>query len=479
MNIKHFAIVFSLLCTFSLTSCNKTVEVIKISDNSDFCKILKYNEENENYQNNIIEFEYVDANAYFNKISFVGQSSNDYLAYTIELKGNQLEVSYVDDSEEKSIIKTVEDYSKLPSKTLYLSTDMENMIVSVPSVYDNIRVMDSIQTRKEFEKPVTITKGDETFYITYAFPKDLSVISEFYYIKSKIPIITINSKTTDLLIRTELSGRFRFLQDGFYQTSYETYYPTGEGNYFRNCANYVAMHFITHNRELEDTKRIKYFDYFAYASTYLVNLQISEYGFFETKSRSEWLFRDFLINNDFYDTRFNADNAELNILLYEQFGDVFFLDTLNTYGQFFIKYADEYSYKTERGILVEDYYNPKGGLPTHSSLNHQLANLNVLLSLYNITNNEEYLNTAMLMLYGIEDTKKEWILENSDLNYALYYNGNNNIMKDYPYLTYNDLFVTKERLNELGIKSSAIDELMDAKMVYMTNNNITGYMTYQ
>ncbi len=480
MNIKHFMLVFSLLCTFLLSSCNKkTVEVIKISDSSDFCKILKYQEENEKIKDSVIEFEFADANAYFNKLVYIGDASSDYYTYSIELEGNQLDLFYVDDSEKESVIKNVSDYKSLPLKTLYLSTDMENMIVSVPSVYDSQRIYDSIQTKKEFEKKVTITKSDGKYLITYAFPKSADVISEFYYIKSAIPLITIDSKTTDLLIRTELSGRFRFLQDGFYQTSYENYYPTGEGNYFRNCANYVGMHFIKYNKKLSDNQRVKYFDYFAYASTYLVDSQISEYGFFETKSRSEWLYRDFLINGDFYDTRFNADNAELNILIFEQFSDKFFLDTLETYGKFFVQYAREYSYKTERGILVEDYYNPKGGLPTHVSLNHQLANLNVLLSLYDLTKNDEYMDVAMQMLYGIEDTKNEWILDNSDLSYALYYNGNNNIMKDYPYLTYNDLFITRERLESLNIKSSAIEELMEAKMVYMTKNNITGYMTYQ
>ncbi len=132
--------------------------------------------------------------------------------------------------------------------------------------------------------------------------------------------------------------------------------------------------------------------------------------------------------------------------------------------------------KKKRGILVEDYYNPSGGLRTHVSLNHQLANLNFLLSLYEVTDNESYLNTALLMLYGIEDTKDQWILENNDLSYALYYNGENNIMIDYPYLTYNDLFITKQRLEELNIYSNAIDELMSSKMIYMLDNNITGYL---
>ncbi len=477
MNKKYFVLVLILLITLSLISCSKkTVSVMKINTGSDFCDIKKYTEIYEFYENEVVKFDFNDAELFFNKLNYTGESTNDFYTYTVELKGNQIDISYVDDTLEEAEVKTVSSYEDLPKKTLYIGTDLEYAIFSVPTVYDNERILDSIQTIEEFEKNIQITHSDDTYYVSYTFPANQDVTSEFFFMKSEVPLVVVDSKTEPLLIQNELSGRFRFLEDGFYQTSYETYFPTGEGNYFRNCANYVGTHFINYNNALEESERVKFFDYFAYASTYIVDAQMSENGYFETKSRSEWLYRDFLINNNFYDTRFNADNAELNILLFERFSDKFFYDTLVKYGDFFVDYANEHSYKTERGILVEDYYNPSGGLRTHVSLNHQLANLNVLLSIYQITGDQKYLDTATLMLYGIEDTEEQWILDNDDLNYALYYNGTNNTMKDYPYLTYNDLFITKQRLAEVGMASETIDHLMESKMAYMTSQGITGYM---
>ncbi len=477
MNKKYFAIIAVLLITLSLMSCSKeALSVMKINTGSEFCDITKYTESYEDYDNSVIKFDFGDANLFFNKLNYNGDFTNEFYTHTIILKGRQIEISYVDDSGEESSMKTVSSYNDLPKKTLYIGTDMEYAMFSVPTVYDTERVFDSIQTIESLEKSITITHDEDTYYITYAFPKKQDVTAEFFYMTSGVPLVTIDSKTSDLLIRNELSSRFRFLEDGYYQVSYENYYPTGNGNYFRNCANYIGTHFIEYNNKLKESERVKLFDYFAYASTYIVDTQINENGYFETKSRSEWLYRDFLINNDFYDTRFNADNAELNILLFNRFSDKFFHDTLIKYGDFFVDYAKEHSYKTERGILVEDYYNPSGGLRTHVSLNHQLANLNVLLSLYSLTNDEKYFDTAKLMLYGIEDTEQEWILENSDLNYALHYYGTNNIMKDYPYLTYNDLYITKKRLEEVGMTSKTIDNLMKSKMTYMTSQGITGYI---
>ncbi len=482
--IKKLILITLIICFLgTLSSCRDkdTVAVMKIQNKKNsYCDIYTYQEEKEEYTNYVSNFIFPEGEFYFNKLDFIGEDTNEYYTYTLELQGNQIDISYVDEDKESDekdakTVFTTSDYSNLNDTTLYIETDLEYLVTSVPSVYEKTRIYDSIQTDESVEKPVKITKGDGVFYITYAFPKDKNYLSEFFYLKSDLPLVIMNKDTKKLLVQNELSGRFRLVSDGFYQSSYENYYPTGDGNYFRNCANYIATHYINYNNSVDLDNTVRYFDYIAYASTFVANQQISEYGFFETKSRSNWLYRDFLINKDYYDTRFNADNAELNLLMYKRFGDESFLNTLNIYGEFFVKYCDEHSYMTARGCLTEDYYNPSGGLQTHSSLNHHLANMNVMISLYELTQNQQYLNTAMKMLYGIEDTENEWILENSDLNYALYYNGTNNIMKDYPYLTYNDLFIAKQRLQNIGIASDSIDNLMTAKKIYMDSNNITGY----
>ena len=83
------------------------------------------------------------------------------------------------------------------------------------------------------------------------------------------------------------------------------------------------------------------------------------------------------------------------------------------------------------------------------------------------------------MLSGIEDTKDQWVLEDNNLAYAIMYTGTANIMVDYPYLTYNDLYKTKDILYKYFNRSSdTINYLMDCKKQWMDNNNVVGYYGY-
>ena len=53
-----------------------------------------------------------------------------------------------------------------------------------------------------------------------------------------------------------------------------------------------------------------------------------------------------------------------------------------------------------------------------------------------------------------------------------------NAMVDYPYLTYNDLFETQTIYKTIyGKTNDVIQYLMDCKMEWMLNNDVTGYRT--
>lgn len=469
-----FLIIFFIIKIYANTDTETDTNTYTVTNVEEklFSTISNISEKSTFYTNEIIEFDYKNAKMYFNKLDYKGDNSDEFYNYTIPIDGNNISVSYVKDSR-NLYYKTTKDYTNLPKSTIYIKTDIENLVVSIPTVYEKNRKLDTIQTQKDYEIPITITKNDDKFYINYSFPKNDEYLSEFYYLKSNEPLFDFDRRYATFFVSNEIANRFRVLEDGFYQKSHADYYPTGEGNYFRTSANYVAKSYITNNNILED--KIELLDYLGYAFAYVTNKQINENGYFTTNSISQWLYFDFQIENGFFDTRFNADNAEMNLALLKRYPEDFVEDTLYEYSDFLLEYIQNHSYKTANGVLVEDYYNPKGGLKTHSSLNHILANLNVLLSLYDIDKDEKYLNSAMLMLRGIEDTKDEWILDDGNLLYALEYNGIHNNIVDYPYLTYNDLFICKKRLEKLGIKSQAIDELMASKLSYMKNNNISGY----
>jgi hypothetical protein len=51
-------------------------------------------------------------------------------------------------------------------------------------------------------------------------------------------------------------------------------------------------------------------------------------------------------------------------------------------------------------------------------------------------------------------------------------------MVDYPYLTYNDLFTTKQILkNQFKTTNATVEYLMASKKAWMDANNVTGYYT--
>ena len=148
------------------------------------------------------------------------------------------------------------------------------------------------------------------------------------------------------------------------------------------------------------------------------------------------------------------------------------------YAEFFLEHAEKNSYVTTNGgLLVEDYGYKFEHTKTHVSLNHQLAEMNYLYKLYNITKEERYKEMADRMLKGVEDTKDQWVLANNNLNYALYYLANTNTMVDYPYLTYNDLKEAQELYMQSHnkAKNETLQYLMDCKMEWMLANGVTGY----
>ena len=105
-----------------------------------------------------------------------------------------------------------------------------------------------------------------------------------------------------------------------------------------------------------------------------------------------------------------------------------------------------------------------------------MAEINFLYELYQVTKEQKYYDLAELMLLAIENTKNEWVLPDGNLRYALMYNGTYNTMKDYPYLTYDDLFELKDILYRYFQRTNeSVEYLMASKKQWMDKNNVTGY----
>ncbi len=239
---------------------------------------------------------------------------------------------------------------------------------------------------------------------------------------------------------------------------------------YRQPSDYAGASFVK-NASFAAAKEL------GYILTRTCMLNQNAQGYWQTGPQSEWLITDFAIDAGFYDTRFNTDFAENLLNAYKVYNNEEFLNALIKYCEFFKTHAQNHSYTTKSGgLLVEDYGHEKAHTKTHVSLNHQLAELNLLYNMYELTKHEPYKELADKMLLAVEDTRDQWVLPSNDLNYALFYTGTYNTMVDYPYLTYNDLYTTKHLLNIYFNKTSeTIQYLMDSKMKYMKEKGITGY----
>lgn len=403
-----------------------------------------------------------------NRLYFKNKTDKRYNV-SIPILGNKITVRYVHPSTGKWV--NTSNMNNLQHATLYIDTDTKSYIVSVPGVYKNQFQNNTLTIAKDKEEMVKIIKKDGYFELNMSFPENSDYIGEYWYMQSDNPLVDWSKrKTFKDLLPHDLSKNRRWCYDGYYFQTPHNYRPGGDGVLYRHPSNYTGSSFVRLNNS-DLTKNL------GYIMTKVCMQNINEYGYWETGAQSDWLFTDFKIGAGFYDTRFNTDFATSLLYAYQNYNNKEFLAYAVKYANFFLRYANDNSYKTKSGgILVEDYGYEKPHEKTHVSLNHHIAEMNFLYELYSITKEPSYLMLADKMLLGVEDTRNKWILPNGNLVYELYYTKNTNKMEDYPILTYNDLHHTKILLKKIFQKTNdTVEFLMASKKLYMDTNNITGY----
>ncbi|MBQ6555144.1 MAG: hypothetical protein IJL89_07925 [Firmicutes bacterium] len=387
----------------------------------------------------------------------------------LSIQGSRIEIRYLDANGNWYMSSNLENAAY---ETMYIDTDKESLIIGVPAVYMNDTTNQTLIRVPEQEKAVKITKEGDGYRLTYEFPRNTRVMGEIWVLRSKNKLADWTNAKHFAALKQDLSKERRFCWDGYYFPIPSNYKPFAENMLYRHPSNYVGASFVKNaTLSLPAAKEL------GYVMTKICMENQNAQGYWQTGPQSEWLMADFAIDAGFYDTRFNTDFAENLLNAYKTYNDKQFLEALVRYGEFFKSHAQEHSYATQNGgILVEDYGHTKNHNPTHVSLNHQLAELNLLYKMYDATKHEPYLELADKMLLAIEDTKDQWVLPSNNLNYARHYTGTYNVMVDYPYLTYNDLYTTRHLLGIYFNKSNdTVQYLMDCKMQWMKANGVTGY----
>ncbi len=400
-------------------------------------------------------------------------SSEERYSENIFIPGDTVEIRAFDFNT-TSWFYTLNIANEIPKQVVFLDTDKYHMVLGLPAVYKNNEfTCNTLTIVPEQEQPIKLTKADGGYNVNFSFPHSPDYIGEIWCLESSRVLTDWNNSDVYSLIRLDLASNRRFCYDGYYFQTPDNYSPGGANVLYRQPSNYTGSAMINYNN-------IPTAYDLGYVTTYICAGNQNDEGFWPTGPQSGWLYSDFGITAGFYDTRFNTDFASNLIEAYRLYYDEYFLKALLAYGDFFNAHAAVNHYETENGgWLIEDYRGQEGYTRTHCSLNHLLAEMDVLYKLSYITGVKSYKETADNMLKGIEDTKEDWIMPDGNLYYALYYSGTLELT-DYPYLTYNDLYTTQQILNTYWHYTNAtLDELMATKKKWMDANNITGYYTTQ
>jgi len=389
----------------------------------------------------------------------------------IEILGKQGSFRYIKHHSVKEW-DTVPLEHTLPEGTGFVETDLKHYLVSAPRVYKQ----GAYHTLEDVGQtvPVRIAETEDGYFLQISFPLRKDRFGEIWYLESSHPLMDWSNQTLEkvwLALDMDVSQRWSW--DGFYVITPATYSPSGKNIFWRIPDNYLARSFILTggSRAAEDLGWMM-------LRTIVPNQ--NAFGFWETSPRSEWLWKEYRIPHGFYDTRFNTDIAYLLLKGYQKYNDELLYDSNKKYADFLLSHIEKNHFvikgKERDGWLVQDYSssNPNAK-PTHSSLNHQLQEINYLLEMYLHTEDMAYRDYAEKLLYGIKNSKSKWIMPNHNLEYAYLPNGKMGYV-DYPFLTYNDLYETQRLLKKIyGSLDPDLQELMDHKKRWMDANQITGY----
>ncbi|RTQ96075.1 S-layer homology domain-containing protein [Lysinibacillus telephonicus] len=222
----------------------------------------------------------------------------------------------------------------------------------------------------------------------------------------------------------------------------------------------------------------RYFENLVYNS--FVNLQNFKMGkeYWQTEVTSTYLKSLYNITAPFIDTRFNEQIA----LFYYNSGELF---NIPNYKEPLRNYADLLVSRKEEGHIIQvdnnsyyisDYFPVNQKVTTHSSMNHVLGGMNILLMAYLEFGDEKYLETARAIQTAIERDQDKWIRDNGDIWYKISPEYEF-VGDDYKHLTLEDLIQSYKLWSQVDkTYLPTIEKLIASKASYLSNENL-GYTT--
>ena len=132
----------------------------------------------------------------------------------------------------------------------------------------------------------------------------------------------------------------------------------------------------------------------------------SDDGCWPTLSGSTWLESEYGIGAGFFDTRFNTEFAGLLLLAEYRFPSDIYRDSLRRYCGFIKDFAENYHSETGLGgWFIPDYWHEGMSSVSHTSLNHQLAEILFLYRASDALADEYALDGIYAKFHNAEKTR--------------------------------------------------------------------------
>lgn len=329
------------------------------------------------------------------------------------------------------------------------------------------------------EEALSFTKVGSTFMSLHALQSTGKDIVDQWYLNSQNLLFENDQHREDWMLE---SSQYYKKRNSWYTaigpfnkmvTTTEPLPENGQG-YGRNLLLLKEDRAMTLYHQQQD----RYFENLIFNS--FVNLKNfrGEKPYWETEVTSTYLKDLYGITAPFIDTRFNEQIA----LFYYRSGDEFGIEESK---EPLRNYADLLVSRKEEGHIipiakdafyVSDYFPLIQDVQTHSSMNHVLGGMNILLMAYNEFGDEKYLKTATSIQKAIAFQKDEWIRDNRDIWYRIApdmsFKGD-----DYKHLTLEDLINSYQLWSTIDTTYlPVLEEMIESKAAYLTDEQL-GYTT--
>jgi len=386
------------------------------------------------------------------------------------IPGNKGVINYVNLNKEIVSIPLTNGLTTVAT-TLFISTDDYHMVLGQPYSYRSLGngTIEAVQRGQ-----ISFKKEDMRWLVSYSFRLQPNQFGVMWGLGSKNTLVDWDYKSMrKIWANYDLDQWARLNYNGYHYKSPSSYVPSSPSSFWHIPSDFLTNALIKTGGSLAS-------EILGNALLMINALNINDEGYYATQPLSNWLYTDYQIKGNFFDTRFNADTIETYIRAYRKYQLVYYREHYLKMAQYYLAHGEKHHYKVynQQGVegwLVQDYFG-EGGKKNHVSLNHQVQGAHIFYMLYSEERDERYLKFADKLLQGVKNTRDQWLMSDGNLHYAYLIDGTMGL-KDYPHLTYNDLFtLQKDLVNIYGSEDPDIKLLMTSKRVWMDANGVTDYM---